>query len=85
VDWEFASVAGGSGGRESRVERFGDLNDIDITHWNIDWAGDLKIQNDKKINWPELMCWSLDFTWASGESCLRLRMKISVGTDIKSH
>ena len=50
-----------------------------------DWVGSLKNPNNKKIKKPEVMCWSLDFTWASGELWVRLMMNISLGTDIKPH
>lgn len=45
VDWEIACVAGGSGGGETRLERFGDLHDIDIMLPTIDWVGNLRIPN----------------------------------------
>jgi hypothetical protein len=48
VDWEIARVAGGSGGRESRFERFGDLHDIDIMLPTIDWVGDLRNRKTKR-------------------------------------
>jgi hypothetical protein len=62
-----------------------ELQDIDLMAPPIDWVGSLRNRNDKKSKKPEAACWSLDFDWASGESCVRLRMKISLGTDIKSH
>ncbi len=68
VDWDIARVGGDFGGRDSRSERFSDLNDIDITLLNIDWIGILGDPNHKKINPPEVTCWSLDFTGASGEA-----------------
>lgn len=42
-------LAGGLVGEESRRERFGEVNCIDITHLHIDWDGDPKIPNPKKI------------------------------------
>jgi hypothetical protein len=78
-------VDGDFGGRDSRSERFSDLDDIDITPAPIDWAGDLKNQNNKKINGTEFKCCSLDFTGASGESWLPMRMKISRDIDIAVH
>jgi hypothetical protein len=65
-------------------KRFRDVDDIDITSPPIDRAGSLKNPNNKKIKRTEAKRWSLDFTGASGSSWLRLRMKISVGTDIES-
>ena len=69
----------------SRPKRFRNLKDIDITSANIDWVGSLKNPNNKKIDGTEAKRWILDFTGALGESWLRLRMKVSVGTDIESH
>ncbi len=54
-------LAGGLVGDASRRERFGEVNDIDITHLPIDWVGDPKNLNIKKINESESSCWSLDF------------------------
>jgi hypothetical protein len=82
VDWDIGRVVGDFGGRDSRSERFGDLNDIDIRLLNIDWIGSLGDPNDKKINHPEVTCWSLDFTGASGEAWVPIRMKISGDIDI---
>ncbi len=81
VDWDIARVGGDFGGRDSRSERFSDLNDIDITLLNIDWVGSLRNPNDKKINNPEVTCRSLDITGASGEAWVPIRMKISGDID----
>jgi hypothetical protein len=56
-----AHFAGGFGGGESGRERFGEVNDIDITLLPIDWVGDPKNLNIKKINESESSCWNLDF------------------------
>jgi hypothetical protein len=61
VGVEAADFAGGFGGGESRRKRFGEVNDIDITHLHIDWVGDPKNLNIKKINESESSCWNLDF------------------------
>jgi len=45
-----------------RLKKFRDLNDIDIALPHIDWVGNLRNRNNKKIKQSELMCWSLDFT-----------------------
>jgi hypothetical protein len=82
VDWDIGRFVGDFGGRDSRSERFGDLNDIDITLLNIDWIGILGDPNSKMINNPEVRCWSLDFTGASGEVWVLIRMKISGDSDI---
>ena len=82
VDWDIGRFVGDFGGYDSRSERFGDLNDIDITLLNIDWIGSLGDPNDKKINHPEVTCWSLDFTGASGEAWVPIRMRISGDIDI---
>ena len=70
------------GGRESRPERFSELEDIDLTPWPIEGAGIRKDQNRKNVNWPEFKCWSLDFTGASGEIWLPKRMRISRDIEI---
>ena len=85
ADGEMDGVEGDFGLGEAPPKRFRNLNDIDIAPPPIDWVGGLKNPDNKKIKKCEVMCWSLDFTWASGESWPRLRMKISLGTDIKSH
>jgi hypothetical protein len=82
VGWDITRVVGDFGGRDSRSKRFSDLNDIDITLLNIDWVGSLGDPNSKKINNPEVRCWSLDFTRASGEAWVLIRMKISGDIDI---
>ncbi len=51
-----ARVVGDFGGRNSRSKSFSDVNDIDITLLNIDWAGSLGEPNHKKINHPEVTC-----------------------------
>jgi hypothetical protein len=61
VGVEAADFAGGFGGGESRLERCGEVNDIDINHLPIDWVGDSKNLNIKKINESESSCWNLDF------------------------
>ena len=53
-------LAGGLVGDASRRKRFGEVNDIDITHLHIDWVGDSKDLNIKKINESESSCWNLD-------------------------
>jgi hypothetical protein len=84
-EWDIAGVLGDCGGRDPRPRRFSDLKDIDITPAAIDWVGNLKHQNYKKIKVSESKCWSLDFTGASGESWLPMRMKISRDIDIAVH
>jgi hypothetical protein len=68
--WIGRSTGGESdlGGCHSHPKNFRNLNDIDIAAPNIDWVGNLKNPNNKKIKKNEVMCWSLDFTSASGES-----------------
>ena len=44
------------------LKRFRYLHDIDIEPPPIDWIGNLKNPNNKKIKQSEVMCWSLDFT-----------------------
>jgi hypothetical protein len=46
-------LAGGFLGNASRRERFGEVHDIDISHLHIDWVGDPKDLNIKKINGSE--------------------------------
>jgi len=75
VDWDITRVVGDFGGRDSRSKCFGDLNDIDITLLNIEWVGSLGDPNHKKLNHPEVRCWSLDFTGASGEAWVLIWMK----------
>ncbi len=62
-----------------------ELQDIDLMAPPIDWVGSLRNPNDKKSKRVEVTCWNLDFTWASGESWVRLRMRVSLGTDIKPY
>ncbi|MDH4476240.1 MAG: hypothetical protein QE274_07165 [Verrucomicrobiaceae bacterium] len=82
---EVADFAGGFGGGESRLERFSKVNDIDITHLNIDWVGDSKDLNIKKINGSESSCWNLDFMGFGRQSEGDLvRENIAFG-DIESH
>jgi hypothetical protein len=61
VGVEVADFAGGFGGGESGHKRFGEVHDIDITYLNIDWVGDSKDLNIKKINGSESSCQNLDF------------------------
>ena len=69
VFWRWTTdLAGGLVGDESRRERFGNVNCIDISHLHIDWVGDSKNLNIKKINESESSCWSLDFTGFGRES-----------------
>jgi hypothetical protein len=82
VGWDVARVVGDFGGRDSRSERFSDLDDIDITLLNIDWIGRLGDPNYKKINHPEVTCWSLDFTGVSREAWVPNRVQISGDIDI---
>jgi hypothetical protein len=70
------------GGRESRPERFGEPEDLDLTPWPIEGVGIWKDQNRKNFNRPEFKCWSLDFTGASGEIWLPKRMRISRDIEI---
>jgi hypothetical protein len=65
---EVGDLAGGFGGGESGLERFGEVHDIDISHFHIDWVGDSKNLNIKKINESESSCWSLDFMGFERES-----------------
>ena len=65
---EVGDLAGGFGGGESRRKRFGEVNDIDITHLNIDWVGDSKVINIRKINESESSCWNLDLMGFGRES-----------------
>ena len=82
---EVADFAGGFGGGESRRERFGKVNSIDITHLNIDWVGDSKDLNIKKINESESSCWNLDFMGFGRQSEGDwVRENIAFG-DIESH
>ena len=82
---ELADFAGGFGGGESRLERFSKVNDIDTTHLNIDWVGDSKDLNIKKINGSESSCWNLDFMGFGRQSEGDLvRENIAFG-DIESH
>ncbi len=82
VSWDIGRFVGDFGGRDSRSERFGDLNDIDIMLLNIDWIGSLGDPNDKTINHPEVTCWSLDFTGVSREAWVPNRVQISGDIDI---
>jgi hypothetical protein len=82
VGWDIGRFVGDFGGRDSRSERFGDLNDIDITLLNIEWIGSLGDPNKKKINHPEVTCWGLDFAGASGEAWVPIRMRILSDIDI---
>jgi hypothetical protein len=50
------------GGAIHPLKKFRNLNDIDIAPPPIDWVGNLRNRNYKKITQPEVMCWSLDFT-----------------------
>ena len=85
VGVEAADFAGGFGGGESRLERFGEVNDIDITHLPIDWVGDLKNLSIKKINRSESSCWNLDFMGFGRQSEGDwVREDIAFG-DIESH
>lgn len=68
-----------------RPRGFSGRNVLDLTLWPIDWAGSLKRKNRKDINGTEFKCWSLDFTGASGEIWLPMRMKISAEIDIAVH
>ena len=78
-------LAGGLVGNASRRERFGEVHDIDITHLPIDWVGDLKNLNLKKINKSKSSCWSLDLMGLGRESEGDwVRENIAFG-DIESH
>ena len=67
VGVEVADFAGGFGGGESRRERFGKVNSIDITHLNIDWVGDSKDLNIKKSMDLNQVARTLTL-WALGDS-----------------
>jgi hypothetical protein len=82
VDWDIVRVVGDYGGRDSRSKRFSDLNDIDMAPAGIDWPGDLKNPKYKRSRKPEATCCSLDFTGASVEAWVLIRMKISRAIDI---
>ena len=82
---EVADFAGGFGGGESRRKRFGEGNDIDISHLHIDWVGDSKDLNIKKINESESSCWNLDLMGFGRQSAGDwVRENIAFG-DIESH
>jgi hypothetical protein len=85
VEVEVGDFAGGFGGGESGLERFGEVNDIDISYLHIGWVGDPKDLNIKKINGSESSCWSLDLMGFGGESEGDwVRENIAVG-DIESY
>jgi hypothetical protein len=78
-------LAGGLVGDESRRERFGNVNCIDISHLHIDWVGDSKNLNIKKINESESSCWNLDLMGFGRQSAGDwVRENIAFG-DIESH
>ena len=85
VGVEAADFGGGFGGGESGLERFGEVNDIDITHLRIDWVGDSKNLNIKKINESESSCWNLDLMGFGRQSeCDWVREDFAFG-DIEPH
>ena len=86
VFWRWTTdLAGGLVGDESRRERFGNVNCIDISHLHIDWVGDSKNLNIKKINGSESSCWNLDFMGFGRQSEGDwVRENIDFG-DIESH
>lgn len=49
VGWDVARVVGDFGGRNSRSQRFSDLNDIDMIPGRVGWAGDRKNPKYRKI------------------------------------
>jgi hypothetical protein len=84
-EWDLAGVVGDFGGSDPWPRGFTERNDLDLALGPIDWVGDLKNQNHKRIQAFEIKCWSLDFTRASGEFWLPMRMKISRDIDIPVH
>jgi hypothetical protein len=84
-EWDPAGVVGDFGGRDPRPRGFSERNDLDLALGPIDWVGDLKNQNRERIKEFEIKCWGLDFTGASGEFWLPMRMKISRDIDIAVH
>ena len=78
-------LAGGLVGDASCRERFGKVNCIDISHLHIDWVGDSKDLNIKKINESESSCWNLDLMGFGRQSAGDwVRENIAFG-DIESH